>query len=90
MAKPVPRSEYPWWVKLSMWGVPGRGGLWVFVAISVAAAALSVVLGFVDSRFLLGAAFLLSALMYWLTIRWVDRYGSWEPDEPEAYSDRGL
>jgi hypothetical protein len=76
----VPRSAYPWWVRLSMLGVPGRGGLWAFVAISLICAAGSVAYGFWDRRFFLGAAFLFSALMYWLSIRWVDRHGSWAPD----------
>ena len=80
MAKRVPRSDYPWWVKLSMWGVPGRAGLWAFVALSVAAAVGCVVYGFWDQRFFFGVGFLLSALMYWLSIRWVDRHGSWSPD----------
>ncbi len=88
MAQRVPRSEYPWWVKLSMWGVPGRAGLWAFVALSVAAAAGCVAYGFVDPRFFIGALFLFSALMYWLSIRWVDRYGSWGPDA-EPGPDRG-
>lgn len=86
MAKRVPRSGYPWWVKLSMWGVPGRAGLWAFVALSVAAAVACVVYGFwKNPRFILGALLLFAALMYWLSIRWVDKHGSWSPDdEPGA------
>jgi hypothetical protein len=80
MAERVPRSSYPWWVKLSMWGVPGRAGLWVFVALSVAAAAGCVAYGFWYTRFFVGALFVVAALIYWLSIRWIDRYGSWEPD----------
>jgi hypothetical protein len=80
MADRVPRDEYPWWVKVSTWGVPGRAGLWAFVALSVAAAAACAVYGFWDPRFFSGAGFLLSALMYWLSIRWIDRHGSWAPD----------
>jgi hypothetical protein len=80
MAGPVPRASYPWWVKLSMWGVPGRAGLWAFVALSVALAGGCVVYGFWEKRFFLGIGFLLSALMYWLSIRWVDRHGSWTAD----------
>jgi hypothetical protein len=35
-------------------------------------------------RAIRGAAFLFAALMYWLSIRWVDRYWSWGADpEPE-------
>ncbi|HEV3387122.1 MAG TPA: hypothetical protein VG097_20050 [Gemmata sp.] len=38
MGDRVPRGNYPWWVKLSMWGVPGRWGLWAFFVLSVALA----------------------------------------------------
>jgi len=78
MGERVPPSNYPWWVKVSMWGGLKRTGLWVFVALSIAAAVASFVYGFWDQRFYyLGPAFLVAALMYWLSIRWVDRYGSW-------------
>jgi hypothetical protein len=74
----VARGNYPWWVKLSLWGVPGgRAGQWFFVGLSVACAVACVVYGFWDDRFFIGVLFLLSALMYWLTIRWIDRHGSW-------------
>jgi hypothetical protein len=73
----VPRRRYPWWVKVSLWGVPGRAGLWAFVALSVAMAVGCVVYALWDRRFYWGAAFLFSALMYWLSIRWIDRHGSW-------------
>lgn len=76
----VPRAEYPWWVALSLWGVPGRAGVWAFFWLSVGLAVGCVVYGLWDARFFYGAAFLFSALMYGLTIRWVDRYGSWGPD----------
>jgi hypothetical protein len=80
MTDRIPRKDYPWWVKTSMLGVPGRGGLWVFVALSLAAAAGCVAYGFRDARFFAGALFVLAALPYWLTIRWVDRHGSWEEE----------
>ena len=79
-AERVPRIGYPWWVKLSLWGVPGRAGLWAFVALSVAASVGCVVYGFWDRRFFFVVGFLFSALMYWLSIRWVDRHGSWASD----------
>ena len=81
MEKSVPRSKYPWWVKVGISCVPGRAGLWVYVALSVAAAFCSVVYGFWDQRFFyFGVAFLLAALMYWLSIRWIDRHGTWGDD----------
>ena len=77
---PVPWRKYPWWVKASLWGVPGRAGLWAFVVICLALAAGSAIYGFWDRRFLFGIGFLFSALMYWLSIRWIDRHGSWTPE----------
>ena len=73
-----------------MWRVPGRAGLWAFFAVSIVATIGCVVYGFWDSRFFYGVAFLLAALMYWLSIRWVDSHGSWGPDaEPGATADGG-
>ncbi|MEX0700835.1 MAG: hypothetical protein WD069_01955 [Planctomycetales bacterium] len=81
MSGRVPRDEYPWWVKVSMWGVPGRAGLWAFVVLSIACAAGSVAYGFRDQRFFIIAVFcLLAAIPYWLSIRWVDRHGSWQQE----------
>jgi hypothetical protein len=78
MPDPVSQKDYPWWVKVSMWGVPGRAGLWAFVALSVALALASVAYGFRDGRFfIVGVAFLVAALLYWLSIRWIDQHGSW-------------
>jgi hypothetical protein len=80
MAERIPRDEYPWWVKLSLWGVPGRVGLWAYVALSVGLTVACVAYGFVDRRSFLGGLFVFSALIYWLSIRWIDRHGSWESD----------
>jgi hypothetical protein len=74
----VPRESYPWWVKVSLWGVPGRVGLWSFVAISILAAAASIMYGFRDPRFFAGGALMLAALPYWRSIRWIDKHGSWD------------
>jgi hypothetical protein len=74
----VARANYPWWVKLSLLGVPGRGGLWAYVAICLAAGVGSVVFGLHDARFKIGGVFALGALPYWLSIRWIDRHGSWD------------
>jgi hypothetical protein len=79
MAEPIPRSRYPLWVKLSLLGVPGRRGLWAFVALSLAAAIACALYGFRDSRsFYLPAPFVAAAFLYWSAIRWVDRHGSWD------------
>jgi hypothetical protein len=71
--------RYPLWVKISLFGVPGRHGMWAFVVLSLALAIASAVYGFRDSRFFYASpAFLVAALLYWLAIRWVDRNGSWD------------
>jgi hypothetical protein len=57
-------------VTVSLAGVPGRAGQWFFVGLSIAAAVACAAYGFWDPRFFAGVAFLFSALMYWLTIRW--------------------
>ena len=73
------RSEYPLWVQASIWGVPGRGGLWAFVVFSLACAALLLVEGLRSGRFLdIAVLMALAAMPYWLAIRWIDRHGSWE------------
>jgi hypothetical protein len=76
----VSREEYPWWVKLGLWGVPGRAGAWAFVVVSVllavGLAGYAVASG--EGRFYAGLLFLPAAMAYWLALRWVDRNGSWE------------
>lgn len=78
MAERFDRADYPWWAKVSLFGVSSRRGQWFFVGLSIVSAVACGVYGFWDPRFFAcSVVFLLSALMYWLTIRWVDRYGSW-------------
>jgi hypothetical protein len=82
MADKLPRDRYPWWVRVSLWGLPGRAAVWAFVGLSLlAAVGCCVYAAWVGNpRWYAGALLLLAALMYWLSIRWVDRYGSWEHD----------
>lgn len=81
----VPRSQYPIWVKLSIWGVPGRGGLWGFVVACVVLALICSCLALVEPFFRLAwivgiPTSLAGALVYWGSIWWIDRYGSWEKE----------
>jgi hypothetical protein len=71
------RIERPLWVAVGLWGGPGRLSAWGFFWLSLALAVGSFVYGLFDSRFLVGGVFFLSALWYWLAIRWVDRHDSW-------------
>jgi len=79
MDRRVSRSEYPLWVKASVWGIPGRGGVWAFVVFSLACAALLLMRGAHTGRFLdVGFLLACAAVPYWLSIRWIDRNGSWD------------
>ena len=75
----TPRMARPFWVKLGLWGLPGRRSAWLFFWISMALAAFSVVYGFQDPRWFLGTMMLFAALWYWGSIRWVDHHDSWSP-----------
>jgi hypothetical protein len=85
MHDPVPRERYPWWVKFSLIGVSGRGGQWIFVWLSLASAVACIAYGLLNLDrtlgtfvlFIGGIGFPLAAAMYWLTIRWIDRHGTW-------------
>jgi hypothetical protein len=67
----------PWWVKVTLWGLPNRASALAFVWLSVALAMAFVFLGFRDRRFSLGGVWLLPALGYLRAIRWVDQHGGW-------------
>lgn len=71
------RADYPWWVKVSIFGVPGRGGLWACVAISLVLSLGCLIYGFRDPLYFFGVLFALAAVPYWLSIRWIDAHGSW-------------
>jgi len=77
MERRVAPKDYPWWVKLSMLGVPGRAGLWGSVAVSLLLSAGALYLSQSDARARPFTLIALAALPYWLSIRWVDRHGSW-------------
>jgi hypothetical protein len=81
MEQRVSPKEYPWWVKLSLLGVPGgRAGQWACVAVSLLLAAGAVYLSQSDARARPFTLVAIAALPYWLSIRWVDRHGSWSGD----------
>ena len=85
MNQPAPES-YPWWVRLTFFaGGRTRSGQIVYVALSIACAvgcaAAFVIFDLRDStRLLLGAAaiaFVVSAIWYFASIRWMDSHGGW-------------
>ncbi len=67
----------PWWVRLTLWGLPNRLSALFFVWLCVGLATVCVLLGFRDRRFSLGAVWLLPALGYLRAVRWVDKNGRW-------------
>ena len=72
--QPVAR---PWWVKLTLWGLPNRTSALSFVWLCVGLAIVCVFLGFRDRRFSLGAVWILPGLGYLRAVRWVDKHGGW-------------
>jgi hypothetical protein len=79
--KRVPR-EWPWWVRLTLLGTKSRAALWAWIWVSLALAVVLIIVGlWTNGPFytVLGAiGGPLAAAMYWLTIRWIDRNGSWD------------
>lgn len=69
--------EHPMWVKLGLWGLPNRKAAWAFFWISLVSAAGCIAYGFIDPWFFSGSIWMLVALWYIASIRWIDRYGRW-------------
>jgi hypothetical protein len=73
----VDRSNWPFMVRIAMWGLPNRAAASAFLWLSIAIAVACIALGFADSRFFIGGLMVLASLWYYLSIRWVDRNSSW-------------
>jgi hypothetical protein len=58
---------------MGLWGIPARWMAVAWIWVSVAAAVLTGIYWTPWGWGLLGAA-----VMYWLCLRWVDRYGTWK------------
>jgi hypothetical protein len=62
----ISRAQYPWWVKVSLWGMPNRRAVLAFAWLSVAAAVY--VNGFVawvgNPRWYAGLLFVPAAWLY--------------------------
>ena len=82
MAGRLPRDQWPWWVKVGLIGSPSRKAMWAWVAASIVFGVAAAAYGLTSDRlhYTIGGAIGggVAALMYWLTIRWIDRHGSWE------------
>lgn len=73
----VDRSDWPFMVRIGLWGLPSRSSAWFFVWLSLAMAAASVAYGFVNPIGFTGVILVFAALWYYLAIRWVDRHNRW-------------
>jgi len=72
-----PPRPWPAWVKLTLWGLPGRGWAWGGVWFSLLLAVGCIAAGFVFSPAFFGSFFVFAAIWYWMAIHWVDRYSKW-------------
>lgn len=77
------RDQYPWWVRFSLVGARTRNSQWFWVGLSLVVGALLLVFareaaGPAKFVYLFAAAWaLVAAGLYWSTIRWMDRHGTW-------------
>lgn len=69
----------PWWVRVSLWGVPTRPAMWVWFATAILSALATTSYGLVSGRapWLAGALMCFAAIPYWMTIRWMDAHRAW-------------
>jgi hypothetical protein len=80
----VPPDRYPWWVKFSRLGSRSRSSQKFWVAASVGAALLCFWLALDETGLframlaLAGVWGFIAAGLYYGTIRWIDRHGSWD------------
>jgi hypothetical protein len=68
----VSTMQRPLWVTIGLWGLATRSVAFSFVVISILCA-----VGSIAYWTWWGALLFLSALWYWLAIRWVDQNDSW-------------
>lgn len=80
--------EYPFWVKIGIWGCGSRKTLQFFMWISLSLALIGILSIVWDSAkrtkpmdtnvFILTTLCLIASLHYFVSRRWVDRHGQWE------------
>jgi hypothetical protein len=78
----LPPRHYPWWVRFMLLEASSRRALKFWGGMYLVAAAASALFGVLfedDPTFglIFAVVFVLLAVVHWLTIRWVDRHGSW-------------
>lgn len=73
------KVEKPWWVAVSLWGMPTRGAMWLWFWCAIAAGLATVGWALVSGSvgFYGGALMFFAAIPYWMTIRWMDAHRAW-------------
>lgn len=89
MSEEDDRRNYPWWVRVTLIGLHSRSAVLAFFWLCLACFPLFVGVGLwlrsVHADYSLGGFYFLlagvlsipAAMMYLLTVRWVDRHGRW-------------
>jgi hypothetical protein len=76
------RSQWPAFIRASLWGIKHCWLAWLFVWLSVAIAIGLLAYGFTDRRGFIGAiAFVGVALLYYFPLRWVDQNSTWSQEK---------
>ena len=71
------RDDWPFVVRLGLWGLPNRTSAWACFWLSIVIAIACVAYGFIDARFFPVGVMALAAVWYYLSIRWVDENRRW-------------
>ena len=78
----VPRENYPLWVKFTvLGGASSRNKALVYCALTVAISLVALILWLGNQRIYwltTGVIGIALSVLYPLTIRWIDRHGTWE------------
>jgi hypothetical protein len=81
-AERVPREKYPLWVKFTiLGGASSRNKALVYFALTIAISLVALILWLGNERMYwlaIGVIGIALSVLYPLTIRWIDRHGTWD------------
>lgn len=69
---------FPLYVTIGLLMIYSKKTALIYFWLCMFLSTISAVLGFFNTIYFWGLGFLLSALWYWLCIKWVDKNSSWE------------
>lgn len=69
---------FPLYVKIGLLAIYSKRTALFYFWLSIALSVVSAVLGVFNRIYFWGLGFLISALWYWLCIRWVDKNSKWD------------